>query len=230
MHEILRNKKVIFFDVGYTLDYPATGDWMFMLGFREIAGERLKRISPDRIREARAKGMEYLERNHRIHDEQEETERFCRYYRILSEELDLQLTEDEITASAKDRVCNMDNYVLYPDARRVLQELSQTHTLGIISDTWPSIEHQLQTLHLREYFSFATYSFELGVFKPDPEMYLDALRKCGHDASETVFIDDSPKNLQGAAELGITPILIAANPASDVETDHLKIHSLSELL
>ena len=51
MHEILRNKKVIFFDVGYTLDYPATGDWMFMLGFREIVGERLKRISPEKLME-----------------------------------------------------------------------------------------------------------------------------------------------------------------------------------
>ncbi len=35
--------------------------------------------------------------------------------------------------------------------------------------------------------------------------------------------------LQGAAELGIMPILIAANPAADVETDYLKIHDLREL-
>ena len=38
------------------------------------------------------------------------------------------------------------------------------------------------------------------------------------------------QNLEGAAALGITPILIAANPASDVETSFMKIHSLSELL
>ena len=52
----------------------------------------------------------------------------------------------------------------------------------------------------------------------------------GFDARETVFVDDSPQNLEGAAKLGITPILIAANPASDVETSYRKIHSLSELL
>ncbi|MBO4872989.1 MAG: hypothetical protein J5496_06205 [Lachnospiraceae bacterium] len=45
-----------------------------------------------------------------------------------------------------------------------------------------------------------------------------------------MFIDDSPQNLEGAAELGITPILIAANPASDVETPFRKIRSLSELI
>ena len=61
-------------------------------------------------------------------------------------------------------------------------------------------------------------------------MYLDALDKCCHDARDTVFIDDSPQNLEGAAELGITPILIAANPASDVQTPYMKIRSLSELI
>ena len=136
MHEILRDKSVIFFDMGYTIDYPASGDWLII------------------------------------------------------------------------------NYPIYPDARRVLQELSQTHRLGIISDTWPSIERQMQSMDLHQFFSFTTFSFSLGVFKPDSRMYLDALEKCGRDAKETVFIDDKPENLDGAAKLGITPILIAANPES----------------
>ena len=92
------------------------------------------------------------------------------------------------------------------------------------------IGRQLEHIGAARYFSFHTYSCELGVFKPDRRMYLDALSKCGRPAKETVFIDDSPQNLAGAAELGITPILIAANPASDVETPYAKIHSLSELL
>lgn len=47
-------------------------------------------------------------------------------------------------------------------------------------------------------------------------------------AEETVFIGDSVRNLQGAAEPGILQILIAADPAADVETDYLKIHDLRE--
>ena len=61
-------------------------------------------------------------------------------------------------------------------------------------------------------------------------MYIDALNKCKVPAKDTVFIDDSVKNLKGAEKLGITPILIAANPAADVDSPYLKIHSLSELL
>ncbi len=59
---------------------------------------------------------------------------------------------------------------------------------------------------------------------------LDALEKSGVPAEKTVFIDDNVRNLQGAAELGITPILIAANPEADLETDCLKIHDLRELI
>ncbi len=230
MLELLSDKSVIFFDVGYTITYPASGDWMFTNRFFEIAADRLKQCTPDQIRKARTVGESYLEKNHLIHDVEEEAGQFCHFYRIISDELKLNLSEEEIRAAAWDRTYNMDNYVIYPDARNVIQTLSKTYRLGIISDTWPSIETQLQSIDVLQFFSFTTYSCSLGVFKPDWRMYLDALRKCGHDAKETVFIDDGPMNLAGAAAFGITPVLIAANPASDVETPYMKIHSLSELL
>ena len=230
MHELLSDKKVIFFDVGYTIDRPASGDWLLTKRFCELAGERLRRCTPAEVDAAQAAGAEYLGKNHLIRDVEEEVEQFLRYYRIVSDALGLGLTGDEIAEAAMDRTYNMDNYVIYPDARRVIETLSRTHRLGIISDTWPSIENQLRALDVRQFFSFATYSFALGVFKPDRRMYLDALEKSGCPAEETVFIDDSPRNLAGAAALGITPILIAADPASDAETPYARIRALSELL
>lgn len=41
MNKILENKKVIFLDVGYTLDYPASGEWMLTNKFYEIVGDRI---------------------------------------------------------------------------------------------------------------------------------------------------------------------------------------------
>jgi len=203
---------------------------MFTDRFNEIAGERLKKCSETQISKAIATGAGYLEKDHLVLTEEKEAEQFYQFYRIVSECLQLNLTEDDLREIARDRTYNMDNYVIYPDAKNVIQTLSKTHRLGIISDTWPSIDNQLRSLDVLQYFSFATYSFSLGVFKPDRRMYLDALQKCGCDAKDTVFIDDCPANLEGAAALGITPILIAANPASDVDTSFMKIHSLSELL
>lgn len=230
MHDLLKERSVIFFDLGFTLLYPASGDWTFTKMFCEIASGRLEKCDPELIRKARAQGADYLNNNQLLHNETEETEQFSRYYRMISDILDLDLTESDIETISRDRTCNTNNYLLYPDAVKVLQTLVKTHRLGILSDTSPSIELKLQALKIRQYFAFATYSFDVGVCKPDPRMYTDALQKCGCDANKTVFIDDRPQNLEGAAKFGIAPVLIAANPASDIETPYPKIRSLSELL
>lgn len=231
MLELLKDKKVIFFDVGYTLDFPATGDWMFTKRFWSVVGDRLDRFREDEIVRARDAGWKYLAANHLVPDVEQEFRQMSRYYTILSDELGLGLTGAEAEDIARDRTWNMlDNYVLYPDAGPVVRELAKTHRLGLISDTWPSIEDQLTQLGIRDAFSFCTYSFELGLFKPDRRIFLDALAKSGCRAEETAFVDDNPLNLESAASLGITPVLIAANPVSDVDTPYRKIRSLSELL
>ena len=226
----LKDKKVIFFDVGYTLDRPASGDWMFTNRFLAEAGKKLKACGEEAVDRARETGLRFLAEHHLVTTVEAETEQFYRYYSIISEELSLGLTEEQRMRIAEDRARNMENYIPYPGIREVLETLGKTHCLGIISDTWPSIRPQLEHLGVARYFSFETYSCELGVFKPDPRMYRDALAKCGVPAEETVFIDDSVCNLEGAAALGIFPVLIAAHPAADVETSFLKIRDLRELI
>ena len=226
----LRDKKVIFFDVGYTLDMPASGDWMFTNRFLQEAGNKLKACSDHKINRARDVGLHFLADNHLIKTVDAEIEQFYQYYSIISDELNLGLSETQRQEIARDRACNMKNYIPYPGINEVLETLSKTHRLGVISDTWPSIEQQLEYLGIARYFSFRTFSCYVGVFKPDRRMYLDALDKSGVSPDEAVFIDDSVHNLEGAADLGIQPILIAANPEADVETSFLKINDLRELI
>ncbi|MBR6090866.1 MAG: HAD-IA family hydrolase [Anaerolineaceae bacterium] len=230
MLDLLKDKKVIFFDVGYTLDMPASGDWMFTNKFLELAGEKLKQKTGEEIQQARDAGLRFLDQDHLIQTVEAEIRNFFDYYSIISDRLNLGLSEEERDRIARDRACNMKNYIPYPGIVEVLSTLSKTHKLGIISDTWPSIEAQLDYIGVSQYLSFCTFSCFIGVFKPDKRIYLDALDKCGVPAGETVFIDDAVRNLDGAAALGITPVLIAANPASDVETDYTKIRDLRELI
>jgi HAD superfamily hydrolase (TIGR01509 family) len=230
MIDLLKDKKVIFFDVGYTLDKPASGDWMFTNKFLELAGEKLKQRTETEIQRARDAGLRFLARDHLIQTVETEIQNFFDYYSIVSDQLNLGLSEKERDQIARDRACNMNNYVPYPGITEVLSTLSKTYKLGIISDTWPSIEPQLEYIGVSQYLSFCTFSCYVGVFKPDKRIYLDALNKCGVPAEETVFIDDVVRNLDGAAALGITPILIAANPESDVETSYTKIRDLRELI
>lgn len=58
MIELLRDKKVIFFDVGYKLDYPSSGDWMFTDKFYELVNDKLKKRSSEEIQRARNKSFE----------------------------------------------------------------------------------------------------------------------------------------------------------------------------
>ena len=226
----LKDKKVIFFDVGYTLDMPASGDWMFTNRFLEEAGGTLRTRSGQEISRAKEAGLRFLARNHLITTVEAECDQFYQYYSILSDELNLGLSETQRRQIARDRAYNMENYIPDPGIQEVLETLSRTHRLGVISDTWPSITQQLDYIGISRYFSFFTFSCFLGVFKPDSRMYLDALGKSGVPSEETVFIDDSVQNLAGAAALGIMPILIAAHPASDTETPYLKIRDLRELI
>ncbi len=230
MHPLLKDKKVIFFDAGYTLDKPTSGDWFFINKFLEIAGQALKAYDPKDIKAARDLAYDYLEKNHLILTMEEEKEAMTVFYRLFSDKLGLGLSEEEIDVITTDRTYNMDNYTAYPDAKQVLEVLSKDFTLGVISDTWPSIVPQLKHLGLMEYFSFGTYSCFLGVTKPDLRMYQDALEKAGCDPKETVFIDDRPANLAAAEKMGITPILIAAEPGTDTNCPYEKIDSLTELI
>lgn len=55
-------------------------------------------------------------------------------------------------------------------------------------------------------FDAVTLSFEVGALKPEPEIYLDALRKLSLPPEACVFIDDIGKYAEGAAALGIRGI------------------------
>lgn len=64
--------------------------------------------------------------------------------------------------------------------------------------------------------------------KPEPEAYQIAMELAGEeDVSKCLFLDDSPRNLATARQLGFTTILVG-NHYSD-ESAHLTIPSLKEL-
>ena len=109
MIKLLQDKKVLFFDIGYTLDMPASGDWMFTKLFLQEAGEKLKEHTDDEISSARDAGLRFLTRNHLVTDVDAECEQFRKYYSIISDELGLGLSGEQLERAARDRSYNMDN-------------------------------------------------------------------------------------------------------------------------
>jgi len=54
-----------------------------------------------------------------------------------------------------------------------------------------------------DHFDQVTFSYELGVIKPEAEIYSHAIEGLGVDAAEALFLDDRPENVEGARAAGI---------------------------
>jgi len=87
--------------------------------------------------------------------------------------------------------------------------LSRSYRLGLLSNTDPIHVAKLEsTYDFFAYFPKAAriYSCAVGVSKPDPLIYQQALRACKVKAQEVVYIDDIPVYVDAARRLGLAGI------------------------
>ena len=217
--ELLRQPvKGIFFDLGWTLVYPPSGDWEFTQPAQKLFNWEIYQSLPkERTAAVRKEANDYLEAHHHISTLEEEYDRMLQYFTIVAQKLpELGATRQDIEATALEKVYQSQHtYNLMEDAIPTLEALKGRYKLGIISDTWPSIVPVLERFGILPYFDAITYSFQLGCFKPNPRMFQDALSKMGLPAQECVFIDDVARNLEGAAKVGIQPVQIRVKPDAD---------------
>ncbi|MCE7039894.1 HAD family phosphatase [Dyadobacter sp. CY312] len=61
---------------------------------------------------------------------------------------------------------------------------------------------------LDDLFDKVYLSYEMGLMKPDPNIYLQVLAEQNITAEETLFLDDNADNIKAAAALGIDTILV----------------------
>lgn len=54
-----------------------------------------------------------------------------------------------------------------------------------------------------DHFNQVTFSYELGVIKPEPDIYHYALRGLAVAPEEALFLDDRPENVEGARAIGL---------------------------
>jgi putative hydrolase of the HAD superfamily len=99
-----------------------------------------------------------------------------------------------------------------PDVISTLVELRDHGLrLGIVSNAayLPRLmKGQLAALGLARYFDAVTFSSEVGVRKPQREIYANALKKLGADPSRTLFVGDRVReDVQGPKALGMRAVL-----------------------
>lgn len=77
------------------------------------------------------------------------------------------------------------------------------HTLSNYPPWFQLIEERLA---VSRYVAWSFVSCELGVRKPDPEIYRLTAGRLGVDPAECVFVDDRPANCAGAEAVGMAAI------------------------
>jgi putative hydrolase of the HAD superfamily len=68
-------------------------------------------------------------------------------------------------------------------------------------------------------FDCRTYSCDLRITKPSPEIYQHCLAKLGIAPSETLFLDDRPENIRAAEALGVHGIVFTTPQEAAAEID-----------
>ncbi|TAE38348.1 MAG: HAD family phosphatase [Runella slithyformis] len=97
-----------------------------------------------------------------------------------------------------------------------VQELAQQYRVFLLSNTSSiHIAEVNQIMNrtsgiekLHDLFEITFLSYEMGLMKPDPAIYLRVLEEGGMLASETLFLDDNADNIKSAQSLGIQTIQV----------------------
>jgi putative hydrolase of the HAD superfamily len=75
---------------------------------------------------------------------------------------------------------------------------------GLLSNLpWPLAHVLRATPEFLDHFDQVTFSCELGVIKPQPEIYRHAIENLQIAPAEGLFIDDRPQNIEGARAVGL---------------------------
>jgi len=102
------------------------------------------------------------------------------------------------------------NLVLHPEpihGKELFQNLSKKYRLALLSNTDPiHVAHMESRYDFFEYFPARIYSCAVGVTKPNPLIYREALRACRVRAEEAVYIDDIGAYVEAAQRLGMAGI------------------------
>lgn len=100
-----------------------------------------------------------------------------------------------------------------------LSQLSSRYRLFLLSNTNAlhmeavrrSLEKTVGHQRLEVYFERIFLSHEMGMRKPNPEIFMEVCKICDLNPSNTVFIDDSPQHVEGAKQIELNAIHLTKN-------------------
>jgi len=222
----------IFFDLDRTL-------WDFDKNSQDTLTQLVKRF------ELKRRGVDSSEKfinKYKIHNERlwdlyrvdkiTKEELRTKRFRLVLEEYginDNQLAEDFGIAYVRESPLKTR---LFPFAIEVLIYLHRKYKLHIITNGFKEVQHiKLEKSNLTPYFKTIITSEQVGVKKPNPQIFAYALNNTGAMAEESIMIgDDLEVDIIAAKIFGIEQVYF--NPKKEKHQEQLtfEIHCLSQLM
>lgn len=125
---------------------------------------------------------------------------------------------------------------LYPETAPVLRKLNKKYHLGVIANQPKGARRSLRKLGIIKYFKVIALSNELGYGKPNPKIFLHALKNAKCSPHKAVMIGDRlDTDIAPAKSIGTRTVRVKRGstalpePSNELETPDYEIHSLEDL-
>jgi putative hydrolase of the HAD superfamily len=107
---------------------------------------------------------------------------------------------------------------LITDNIDLIRKLRPAYRLGILSNADETLRTRLiQDLKIADLFDDVVCSAEVGLAKPDPEIYALACARLRVPAEACVFVDDHEPNVAAAARAGLRAVLYRVDRGDDLK-------------
>ena len=130
--------------------------------------------------------------------------------------------KDELSHRIGDEFLRLTNtyFRLMPDADRVVRYLASKYPLTIVSNGFKEVQYyKFEHSGLSDCLTHTLVSDEIGINKPQPEIFRIALERNGVKADEAIMIGDSySSDIAGAKAAGIDQIWLHEGETSETAT------------
>lgn len=111
------------------------------------------------------------------------------------------------------------------DVLELIEDLrSKGYPIGLLSNAPSEFIRDIFAQHdLERYFDTIVISSEVGLIKPEPEIFHYILEKMDALPESTIFIDDNPHNVKAAEALGISGIVFTDVSKLQKDLDRLEV-------
>ncbi len=100
------------------------------------------------------------------------------------------------------------NWTLDPEMVEFAKKLKKNYKMYVLSNVDGESNRKFGRHKMQlDFFDRVFLSFEIGMIKPDREIYEYVLKEINEEPENCVFIDDRPENIEGAEMVGIQGIV-----------------------